>query len=162
MIDYPKLYDRWTKWFREEPRRIKVLEILNLICTWGVAGMYAGMIIYMLINHHPKTLRCILIPLISLILITIVRKLLNRPRPYTKYDINPLIEKDKVGYSMPSRHIFSSAIIMMVGFELNPILGIILLLLTIVAMLLRVILGLHYPQDVLAGLFLGIFLGLFI
>ena len=48
--------------------------------------------------------------------LSVVRKIINAPRPYEKFDMPPVLEKDTKGKSFPSRHVFSVFIIAMTIF----------------------------------------------
>ena len=88
------------------------------------------------------------------------RSLYNRPRPYQSWEIQPLIKKDSLGKSFPSRHVFSATVIAMLALTLNPWLGGAMLFLAGRSSSLRVLGGVHYPSDVLAGYVIGILVGL--
>ena len=60
----------------------------------------------------------------------------------------------------PSRHVFSATVIAMLALTLNPWLGGAMLFLAGALALLRVLGGVHYPSDVLAGYAIGILVGL--
>jgi membrane-associated phospholipid phosphatase len=87
--------------------------------------------------------------------LTAVRAKINRPRPYETWDIDPLIHKDTKGNSMPSRHVFSSAVISMAWLRILPPVGAALLVISAAAALIRVIGGVHYPSDVMIGFLAG-------
>ena len=53
----------------------------------------------------------IMVPASGFVLLTLVRKWINQPRPYEAWEIIPLLDKDSAGNSMPSRHVFSATII---------------------------------------------------
>lgn len=111
------------------------------------------------------TAKLILAPLTSFIFVSFIRKYLDSPRPYTKYNITPIVKKDKEGESMPSRHIFSITIIAMCWLYIYQPVGIILLVMTFVLAVLRVVMGVHFIKDVIAGIICGIicgFIGLWI
>ena len=72
----------------------------------------------------------------------------------------PLIKKDSLGKSFPSRHVFSATTIAMFTLLLNPWLGGTMLFLAAILAILRVLGGVHYPSDVLAGYVIGILVGL--
>ena len=93
-------------------------------------------------------------------LLSLGRSLYNRPRPYQTWDIQPLIKKDSLGKSFPSRHVFSATTIAMFTLLLNPWLGGTMLFLAAILAILRVLGGVHYPSDVLAGYVIGILVGL--
>ncbi len=93
-------------------------------------------------------------------LLSLGRSLYNRPRPYQTWEIQPLIKKESLGKSFPSRHVFSATAIAMFALLLNPWLGGALLFLAAILAILRVLGGVHYPSDVLAGYVIGILVGL--
>lgn len=93
-------------------------------------------------------------------LFSLGRRLYNRPRPYQTWDIQPLIKKDSLGKSFPSRHVFSATVIAMLALMINPWLGGTMLFLAAILAILRVLGGVHYPSDVLAGYVIGILVGL--
>ena len=111
------------------------------------------------------TSKLILTPLTAFIAVSFLRKCIDAQRPYTKYNITPLIKKEKQGESMPSRHVFSITIIAMCWLYIYTPVGIVLLILTILLAALRVITGIHFIRDVIAGMVIGIlcgFIGLWI
>ena len=85
---------------------------------------------------------------------------LGRRRPYQTWDIQPLIKKYSLGKSFPSRHVFSATVIAMLALMINPWLGGTMLFLAAILAILRVLGGVHYPSDVLAGYVIGILVGL--
>ena len=88
------------------------------------------------------------------------RRLYDAPRPYEQLAIEPLIPKDTKGKSFPSRHVFSVYMIAMAWLPFNTIVGVVLLLLGLDMMCMRVLGGVHYPQDVLAGAACGVLAGI--
>ena len=85
-----------------------------------------------------------------------LRAAINRPRPYTKYGFVPLFPKDKTGQSMPSRHCFSAAAIAATVWYVLPPLGAVLAVLAVIIAVSRVVTGVHFVSDVLAGLAFGL------
>ena len=102
----------------------------------------------------------IMVPALGFILLTLVRKWINQPRPYETWGIVPLLEKDSSGNSMPSRHVFSATIISMACLHANLSAGLILLVLSALLGLVRVLGGVHYPKDVLVGYACGLLWGI--
>ena len=92
---------------------------------------------------------------IPFLLVSIARRIINARRPYEIYDFGIEIKK-KPGLSFPSRHVFSAfAIATALLFESLP-LGICVFLCGAVLSAVRVLLGLHFVRDVLAGALLGV------
>lgn len=102
----------------------------------------------------------ILVPASGFVLLTLIRKWINQPRPYEAWGIIPLLDKDSAGNSMPSRHVFSATIISMACLHANLPAGLILLVLSALLGFVRVLGGVHYPKDVLVGYACGLLLGI--
>ena len=66
----------------------------------------------------------------------------------------------KKGNSFPSRHLFSYLLISVLLWSLCPPAGILMTISGLLLAVIRVILGVHYPSDVVAGMILGVFSGL--
>lgn len=102
----------------------------------------------------------ILVSASGFVLLTLIRKWINQPRPYEAWGIIPLLDKDSAGNSMPSRHVFSATIISMACLHANLPAGLILLVLSALLGLVRVLGGVHYPKDVLVGYACGLIWGI--
>ena len=98
--------------------------------------------------------------LVALYVCTVLRMVLNRPRPYEVYDCLPAMHKDTKSKSFPSRHLTSIAVISVCLFKINPLLGIPFILLTFVMGFLRVFLGVHFIKDVTVGAAIGFAFGI--
>lgn len=160
MKNYDIFYNKLTRSFQNKPTAIRCLQIVNSLLTKIMYLVYPLMLIYLFCKQPNRLIAFILIPAISFVLVSVVRKLLNAPRPYETWNITSLILKNTKGQSMPSRHVFSATIISMAIFRLNLILGIFFLILSLVIALCRVLGGVHYPRDVMAGFLVGIVCGL--
>ncbi len=135
---------------------------LNPAATGG-AGLFG------LVNAQAGTpiegpaalLYALLVPGISFVLVTVIRRAIDAPRPYTVFNTPPVIPKDTRGNSFPSRHAFSIFIIGMTFCACCPLVwaGPVVLTLGCVLAVLRVVGGVHFPRDVVAGAALGIALG---
>ena len=116
---------------------------LAYAATTGAAGA-AGML-----------LRAALVPGISFVLVTVLRKEINAPRPYEVFDAAPVIPKDTRGNSFPSRHAFSIFVIAMTFCACCPLAWAGPVLLAVI----RVVSGVHFPCDVVVGALLGMLAG---
>ncbi len=144
-------YEKISQPFRSE-KYTKWLNIANKAITSIGYTSYPLILIYLFFVKFPITaLYATVVPASGFILLTFVRKAINRPRPYETLDIDPLIKKNTKGNSMPSRHVFSMTIIAVTSFLIHPALGCGLMALSIMLCFVRVIGGVHYPSDVAAG-----------
>ena len=146
-------------WFEARPKALRLLRIGNKILPLPIYCAYPLMIGWLLLQRDPRVIRAILIPAFVFIGGSILRRLLNRPRPYEVYGIAPLTPKDTTGQSFPSRHLFSGAVITVCGFWLWPPVGICLGFITLLLAPLRVLAGVHFVRDVTAGAIAGALIG---
>lgn len=159
MKDYAKFYHKLTTMFQAKPAAIRWLQVSNRLLTTIMYGLYALSLIYLFCTQAERLLPFLLIPACAFVLVSALRKWLNAPRPYETWEISPLIVKKTKGQSMPSRHAFSASLIGMVILRLQLILGSFVLFLALGLALCRVLGGVHYPRDVIAGFLLGLACG---
>jgi membrane-associated phospholipid phosphatase len=101
------------------------------------------------------------LPALCFGVVTLLRLLIKRPRPYEKAGagIDAINKKDSVGNSMPSRHVASAFVIAMVFLAESTLFGVIALCVSCLIATLRVLEGVHYPSDALIGALLGVAFG---
>ena len=133
---YQAIFD----WFRARPAALRALGYAQKISVLGGDLVYGAVLA---------------VPAAVYILGTLLRAAINRPRPYEALNFTPLFPKDTKGQSMPSRHCFSAAAIVAAAFTVWVPLGVAACLLAAVVAVTRVLTGVHYPSDVLAGLAFG-------
>lgn len=105
-------------------------------------------------------IEALIIPAVGFLLLSIYRAKVNAPRPYEVFDTPPLVVKNTRGNSFPSRHVFSAFIIATTAIQFFPALGVILYICGVLLAVTRVLAGVHFPKDVVAGALTGIALGL--
>ena len=149
-------YERWTAPFRS-PGRAKAVRVINRGLTVLSFAAYPLALAWLWMQNDPRLWSSILVPGAGFGAVSLFRRVYNAPRPYEALDIVPLKEKDKQGQSFPSRHVFSIFIIAMTLLRLSVPLGAVFLTFGVVLAWCRVILGVHFPRDVLAGAVVGIF-----
>ena len=94
---------------------------------------------------------------IPFVILTLVRAFINAPRPYELIDFykdDP--PKGKKGKSFPSRHVFSIFLIATLSLTHLPVLASVLLVFGAALAASRVLLGIHFLRDVIAGALSGI------
>ena len=161
MKNYADFYQQITKALHHHPRSISLLRLTNQFLTRLMYLVYPLLLIYLFVRFRSiaALLPFLLIPGISFILLSLARQVINQPRPYERWSIEPLIPKNSSGKSMPSRHVFSATVISMCLLRVNTWLGLILLLFSALLALCRVIGGVHYPKDVIVGFLIGLVCG---
>lgn len=131
----------------------------NRILTYLFYISYPILLIWTFVFSYENLLKMILVPGISFAFVSLLRKIIARKRPYETFAFIPVISKESSCNSMPSRHIFSSTIISVLYFSINPLIGIIMLCFSGIEAWIRVIGGVHYISDVAVGMILGIIFG---
>ena len=159
MIDYRKM----TEWAGGNPILKKAIVILGKMLPVVVMILYGAAAAFLLVRGSPhKLLLFLAVPAFCLIAVTVLRPLINRMRPYDRLGYSPLLNKESgKGKSFPSRHTASAFVIAAACFYLNPVYGGVTLVLAILIGATRVLSGVHYLSDVLAGAGLALLCTLF-
>lgn len=146
-------YVRITQPFRENPTMARGIHIANKICTLSMYLAYPILVLYMFWMRDADVARVLIVPSNSFIILSVFRYMVNRPRPYEKFELPPVIAKDTKGKSFPSRHAFSAMVIAMTFLLVSPWswLGVIFVVVAVLLAIVRVLSGVHYPSDVIAG-----------
>lgn len=152
-------YERLSAPFRTE-QKTRALGLANRLTSGVFYLLYPVMLGVLALRGDVRLLRCILVPAVSFAAVSAFRRVYNAPRPYEALDIQPLIYKDTKGKSFPSRHVFSACVISVTALWIVPPLGAALLVLSGVNALCRVLGGVHWPKDVMAGAVMGVLCGL--
>ena len=162
MKNYQEWYDKRKSSLLQHPQLLQLMRVFNRMMTVLMPLAYLTLLGTSLMSKDLGNdfYAYILVPALGFVLLTLVRKWINQPRPYETWGIVPLLDKDSSGNSMPSRHVFSATIISMACFHASLPVGLILLVLSALLGLVRVLGGVHYPKDVLVGYACGLLLGI--
>ena len=98
---------------------------------------------------------------VPFVAVSVLRRILNFPRPYEVYDFGGELSGRKSGKSFPSRHVFSAFAIATATATVSVPLSLLGFLVGVLLGLARVLLGIHFPKDAATGAILGV-LGAFI
>ena len=152
-MDYTSFYNKISKPYKENRLLLFILRFIYYSFPVITFILYIMMILYSFYYIDIQTcLKVVIIPFLTFVLVSVLRKIFNIQRPYEAVKISPLIPRSKDGESCPSRHTVSLGIIAMAGLYLNIYLGIILWAMTIIQGAVRVIAGVHYPKDIYCGI----------
>ncbi|MFW5787175.1 MAG: phosphatase PAP2 family protein [Halanaerobiales bacterium] len=153
-------YKNILNFLHNRPILVKLLQILNKFITSVVYVLYPGLLILLIYRGDMRFWKVFLVPGTSFVLVSVFRKHYNASRPYEVMDIIPVINKNTEGRSFPSRHVFSVFIIAMAFYYIYPSAGAVLMVVGLILAFLRVIVGVHYPRDVIGGIVIGILSGM--
>ncbi|MGD9584524.1 MAG: phosphatase PAP2 family protein [Lysobacterales bacterium] len=156
---------------------LRVCQRLNACCQYrGVRSLfrlvskvgdgyvwYALMLALLLFGGErglQTTLRMALVGLVSVLLYRTLKRLTRRPRPYARHQGIAAHIAAMDEFSFPSGHTLHAVSFSLVAISWFPGLSVVLLPFTLLVAASRVILGVHYPSDVLAATVLGVLLAL--
>ncbi len=120
--------------------------------------MFGIMTITLAVTGNEKIFKFFFVTVFIIFFNMFVRKLIGRKRPFDVLKINSIISHKSAG-SFPSNHSASAMAIASAFFYVSCTCGAIIFAMAVVTGMARVFAGLHYLSDVLAGFFVGIFLG---
>lgn len=159
-VRYAQHFATWRAFFDEHPRLLTLLTGANKAITWLFYGAYALLLAWMLFANPQTLIALTLVPGAGFVLVSWVRARYNAPRPATVCHITPLVTREGEGKSFPSRHMFSAATIATLWFVASVPLGVLLWICACALGACRVIGGVHFVRDVVAGALCGLACGL--
>lgn len=154
-------YQAMQRWFRARPAVLKLLVLSAKVLTALVYIIYVGLELWLLLRRDGRLVRCTLVPALVFLGGSALRRGINAPRPYEVFGISPLVNKQTKGQSFPSRHVFCGSVIAVCCLWVSPPLGVFAAILAVLIAASRVLTGVHFPKDVLAGLIFGFSAGIF-
>ena len=153
MKNYQEWYDHVAGNLENKPFLLSLLRAFNRFMTVVMPIIYLTLLAttYLQEGLGEQALIYVFVPASGFVILSLLRKKINAPRPYEEWGIKPLLDRDSPGQSMPSRHVFSATIISMACLHASLSVGVILLVLSALLGLVRVLGGVHYPKDVGVG-----------
>jgi undecaprenyl-diphosphatase len=116
-----------------------------LLSVWTMQGLAYGLnILYLIVIGYIGTL-----------FYKLLKNKTTRPRPYQVHQVIVLGERPLDHFSFPSGHTLHAVMVTITLGYIQPLLLILMLPFTILVALSRMVLGLHYPSDVIVGALIG-------
>ena len=134
----------------------RVLKIASGACVIITLPAFALLIIKSFLISYVSVAALLVITGVPFVAVSLMRKLLDLPRPYEIYDFYDTPPKKRCGASFPSRHVFSAFLIGTLALFYSVWLGASLLLCGLILSAARILLGIHFPRDCIAGAAVGI------
>lgn len=156
-------YERVRPFFVTHPYYLSLLKWTNRLVTLLMPLLYFYVLwaAYLKASKTWIVLAYLLVPATGFIVLSVIRKRMNWPRPYELGTFPPLLNREGKGSSMPSRHVFSVAIISTVAWGVHPLLSVLGLSLALLLAGVRVLAGVHFVRDVVVGFLSAILWGFF-
>lgn len=157
---YADRYRRLSARLRRHPRCVAGLRWANTLLTGAFYGAYGALLVWVALGDPWK-----LVPLVGVVgagfgLLSWYRRCRDAPRPYELHAIEPLVPRDGAGRSFPSRHAFSAFAIATAWWAASAPVALALEVCALAVAVLRVVGGVHFARDVVAGGCAGIAVGL--
>ena len=161
MKNYQEWYDHIAANIENKPFLLSLLRTFNGLMAVVMPIVYLTLLAttYFQQGLGKQIWIYVFVPASGFVILSLLRKKVNAPRPYEVWEIVPLLNRDSPGQSMPSRHVFSATIISMACLHASLSVGVILLVLSALLGLVRISGGVHYPKDVVVGYICGLVWG---
>lgn len=164
---YKRLYEKNYQFYTRRPNAVLLLKVANVLLS-AVFFLLYGIVFLQIAEKLPekelayeRLTAYIFAPAFCLFLVSVLRGAIARPRPYSTQGANvtPLLQKQNVDKSFPSRHTASAFVICVSVLSITPV-GYVFLPFAIALGYVRFALGLHYISDLLGGAGIGVLCGL--
>lgn len=152
---YEQRYEQWAAPLRGRPGVVRALNIVNHGIVVVFYGAYALLLGWACVSDPWRLVPLVGVTAVGFAAVSFFRRRFNAPRPYECCAIAPLIARDGAGKSFPSRHAFSAFAIAASWFAASAPVAVVLLVAAVVLAVCRVLGGVHFPRDVVAGAFIG-------
>lgn len=152
-------YQAVFAWFNARPAAKRLLKWSSRCAVAAIYAAYMALLGVLAWQRQALFWGVLCVPAAAFLVGTALRAGINRPRPYETLGFTPLFPKHTRGKSMPSRHCFCAAAISVAAAVAWAPLGAVLAALAVLIAVTRVVTGVHYISDVLAGLLFGAAVG---
>ena len=139
----------------EDRKTSLVLKIASVAIVAVTVLAFIVRLLELVLSDRVLLLETLIIAGVPFIALSVMRVLVDAPRPYELLPFYEKRPKGKCGRSFPSRHVFSVFVIGAVIMPSSVLLGSMLLLLGACLAVFRVLLGIHFIRDVVAGALMG-------
>lgn len=149
----------WALWMHGAATRAWVVRVLDTVSRVGDGWIWYAIIVCLPIAGGPvgtsAAVRMVGVGAVNLLLYRIIKRWIARPRPYRTCPGIRACSRSLDEFSFPSGHTLHSAAFSLILTAYYPMFALFVWPLTIVIAVSRIILGLHYPSDVIVGALIG-------
>lgn len=146
-----KLFFRLYDFTQKHSRLAGTAVLITNYSSKFFSTIYFAAAVWLVYTNHSGLKQFIFVPAVVYLLIKIIPYIYNRKRPFADLGIKSLVEQ-RSDHSFPSTHSSSSFIIALAVLNLNFLAGIILILTAFLTALSRIMVGVHYPLDIVGAI----------
>lgn len=155
-----KFYTGLVEGMRRRKGLCSLVIMLSKLTPLVVFAAFFITLFVLLVTWNLKWIFFLIVPVVTFTVVTLMRNLLNYPRPFERFKYTPLVKHGR-GKSFPSRHTASAVIIGMACLYVNVGYGVAMLIVAAIVAVTRILTGVHHIFDVLAGILISVGFGLF-
>ena len=148
-------YKNFLIFVKERPRLTLLLKTVDILAVSFTVCAYTAVLVSEATDNILFAFKLLLVSATPFVIVSLLRRIIDAPRPYEFYDIYDTPPRRREGRSFPSRHAFSIFAIGTSTAFVCPALAAVILLLGVALSASRVLLGIHFPRDVIAGAVIG-------
>ncbi len=131
------------------------LRIFSVCASLLSVYAFAYMLVLSFTENAWDALRLAVVLFVPFVFVSIVRAVVQAPRPYEVYSFYEEKPHRAKGKSFPSRHAFSSFAIAVAMLAFDAMFAFLLLGVAVALAISRYLLGIHFPRDLVAGALIG-------
>ncbi|MCR4674661.1 MAG: phosphatase PAP2 family protein [Lachnospiraceae bacterium] len=149
-------FRKMSESIRKQKWMVTLLNVLDKMITGITFLCYPLLLAFLFFQKDRFLLPAIIVPAVSFLIVSIFRNIYNAKRPYEVYNFEPIIKKNTLGKSFPSRHVFSIFVVAMTFLQVDGDLGFWFFVLGMILGVIRVYGGVHFIKDVSVGAIAGV------
>lgn len=154
-----KFYTGLVERVRNHKGFCSLVIMLSKLTPLTVFAAFFITLFILLVTWNLKWIFFLIVPVVAFTVVTIMRNVMNSPRPFERFKYTPLVKHGR-GKSFPSRHTASAVIIGMACLYVNIGYGIAMLIIAAIVAVTRILTGVHHIIDVLFGVLISVGFGL--
>lgn len=130
---------------------------LSKFCPWVIGVFYALFVLKLYLGYGVnQTLYLLYLPIVTSLICMVLRTIIDRPRPWEKYEFKPVDDIKRGGHSFPSIHVGLALSITLCVIPYGPNMSLLLMTVTIVIIITRLLTGLHYISDIVFSIIIAL------